>query len=393
LHRIVREHLETFLALARAGDPDLRPVRPAAERALREYLRCGIPAHGFARVRCASCAHEYLVAFSCKVRDLCPSCGTRRMVETAAHLVDAVLPRVPYRQWVLSVPKRVRWFLKHEPEVVDGLARVFLRLVESTLRRASPAAPRSAQLGAILFVHRFGDALNSHVHFHVLVTDGLFSAAPDDPDQAVFHPAVDLDAVMVREVGAQLRRRGLRWLVKHEHLDAAAARDMQTWDHDGGWSVDARVQVPAWDRHGLERLARYCARPALAGERLGRLSADTLVYRLRRPALDGRTEILLTPLEFLGRLVDLLGPPRKHRHRYYGVLAPAARLRQAVTATAGPAGTVLQELEAARAAMGLGETKPGRQPASRSWALLLARIYENRPLQCPQYKSDSVWES
>ena len=113
LHRTVREHLETFLVRARSSDPDLRPIRPAAERALRDYLRCGIPAHGFARVYCHSCRHDYLVPFSCKVRDLCPSCGARRMVETAAHLVDTVLPRVPYRQWVVSVPKRVRWFLKH----------------------------------------------------------------------------------------------------------------------------------------------------------------------------------------------------------------------------------------------------------------------------------------
>ena len=357
LHRTVREHLETFLAVAQAGDDDLRPVRPAAERALREYLRCGIPAHGFARVRCAACKHEYLVAFSCKVRDLCPSCGTRRMVETAAHLVDDVLPRVPFRQWVLSVPKRVRWHLMHDPAVVDGFARVFLRLIETTLRQASPGAPKDAQFGAILFVHRFGDALNSHIHFHVLVTDGVFSADPQDPTRAEFHPATTLDAAKVKAVADQMRHRGLRWLVRHEHLDANAAQDMGEWRHAGGWSVDASVHLPGWDRHGLERLARYCARPALAAGRLGRLNDDLLVYRLRRSAMDGRTEILLTPLQFLARLVDLLAPPRKHRHRYFGVLAPRARLRPVVTATAGPAGTVLQELATASKAMGLGETR------------------------------------
>ena len=127
--------------------------------------------------------------------------------------------------------------------------------------------------------------------------------------------------------------------------------------HAGGWSVDASVHLPGWDRHGLERLARYCARPALAAGRLGRLSDDLLVYRLRRPAMDGRTEILLSPLQFLARLVDLLAPPRKHRHRYFGVLAPRARLRPVVTATAGPAGTVLQELAAASKAMGLSESR------------------------------------
>jgi hypothetical protein len=135
----------------------------------------------------------------------------------------------------------------------------------------------------------------------------------------------------------------------------------------------------------LERLVRYCARPPLASGRLGRLGADTLVYRLRRPLLDGRTEIFLRPVDLLARLVDLLTPPRKHRHRYCGVLAPAARLRRAVTATAGPAGTVLQALESAREAMGLvAEAQGPRRPASRSWAMLLARIYENRPLQCPR---------
>ena len=87
----------------------------------------------------------------------------------------------------------------------------------------------------------------------------------------------------------------------------------------------------------------------------GRLNADTLVYRLRRPRPDGRTEILLSPLEFLERVVDLLAPPRKHRHRYCGVFAPGAKLRRAVTQTAGPAGTMLLALERARAAMGMAD--------------------------------------
>ncbi len=129
---------------------------------------------------------------------------------------------------------------------------------------------------------------------------------------------------------------------------------------------------------------RYCVRPALAAGRLGRLNADTLVYRLRRSRSDGRTEILLSPLEFLERVVDLLAPPRKHRHRYCGVLAPGAKLHRAVTATAGPAGTVLQALDRARAAMGLTEVTAPRPKASRSWALLLARIYDARALQCPR---------
>jgi hypothetical protein len=64
----------------------------------RAYLRCGILAHGFARVRCDACAAERLVAFSCKGRGVCPSCNARRMVEVAAHLTDHVLPPLPVRR-------------------------------------------------------------------------------------------------------------------------------------------------------------------------------------------------------------------------------------------------------------------------------------------------------
>jgi hypothetical protein len=81
--------------------------------------------------------------------------------------------------------------LRHKPEVISGLLTVFLRAVETTIRQGSPGAPPEARFGAVAFVHRFGSYLNSHVHFHVLVTDGVFSAGDDG--EAVFHPALDLD--------------------------------------------------------------------------------------------------------------------------------------------------------------------------------------------------------
>ena len=78
----------------------------------RKYLECGILAHGFARVWCEDCAHDYLLAFSCQGRAVCPSCNARRMEQTAAHLVEHVLPHLPVRQWVLSVPMRLRYFMQ-----------------------------------------------------------------------------------------------------------------------------------------------------------------------------------------------------------------------------------------------------------------------------------------
>jgi hypothetical protein len=101
LYGVVQAELEGFLAQAQARE---RPVPRFVERELRAFLACGILAHGFVRVRCDACASERLVAFACKGRGFCPSCGGRRMADTAAHLVDRVLPQVLVRQWVLSLP-------------------------------------------------------------------------------------------------------------------------------------------------------------------------------------------------------------------------------------------------------------------------------------------------
>jgi len=82
------------------------------QREFTEYLKCGRFGMAFLRVRCGDCHAEKLVAFSCKRRGFCPSCGARRMVESAALLIDEVLPAVPMRQWVLSVPLRCAFCLR-----------------------------------------------------------------------------------------------------------------------------------------------------------------------------------------------------------------------------------------------------------------------------------------
>jgi hypothetical protein len=77
----------------------------------------------------------FIVAFSCKGRGLCPSCNARRMAETAAHLVDHVIPPLPVRQWVLSVPKRLRWYLEREPRAISAVLCILLRVIEAHLRQ------------------------------------------------------------------------------------------------------------------------------------------------------------------------------------------------------------------------------------------------------------------
>jgi ribosomal protein S27E len=87
------------------------------------------PIYGFLRVACEGCSHEKLVAFSCKRRGFCPSCGGRRMAETAAFLMDEVFPRVPIRQWVLSFPFPLRYLMASNSRVQSAILAITLRVI------------------------------------------------------------------------------------------------------------------------------------------------------------------------------------------------------------------------------------------------------------------------
>jgi hypothetical protein len=262
------------------------------------------------------------------------------MVETAAHLTDNVLPPLPVRQWVLSVPDhasrsaRIRPFLHHNPAIASSVLRIFLRAIRSTLRRASPGASPRAQIGAVSFLHRFGSALNAHFHCHVCVIDGVFGVDPHGG--ARFHEATHLTPSDWQQLQQTVRQRVLRYFHRHGLLERHVTDDMRSWQASGGFSVDASVHIPAWDRAGLERLLRYCARPPFALQRLelrahGEADAGStrVVYRLPRPTPDGSTALSLTPLETLQRLALLIPPPRLHRARLRprvatGTLRPGA---------------------------------------------------------------------
>ncbi len=326
----MQNHLETFLALCR-DDWEEESVSPHAERELRRFLECGVLAYGFARARCDDCGHDFLIAFSCQGRGVCPSCNTRRMAETAAHLADHVLPRLPVRQWVLSLPKRLRYPLQHDREALDSALRSVLDAVEQQRSRCPGAGPK-ARTGAVACIHRFGASLNPPPHFHVCVIDGVFEP---DPERGVrFIAAEELDAEDAEAVQTQVRRRILRAFEGRGRLEKADRQEMEQWEHGGGFSLDASVRIEAHDRQGLERLLRYCARPPFAAERQEELDAQRLIYPLPKPGPDGRTQLILTPLQLIGRIAALVPPPRQHRHRYYGVLAPNSPLRPAVTALA-----------------------------------------------------------
>jgi hypothetical protein len=125
----------------------------------------------------------------------------------------------------------------------------------------------------------------------------------------------------------------------------------------------------ARSRRPLERLLRYCARPPFALERLELLDAERVVYRLPKPQRDGTTALTLTPLELIDHLAALIPPPRRHRHRYHGVLAPNAPLRAAAIAF----GREVADATGSPTAVSSPPRAPAsnaRSPARYLWAML-----------------------
>jgi len=256
------------------------------------------------------------------------------------------------------------------------------------------------------------------VHFHVCVVDGVFEVEQGEADATAtapgviygapklrFHPVSGIDETAVAQVQADLRRRILRAFVGRGLLESCDAKEMLAYQHSG-FSVDAGVCIEAHDRAALERLLRYCARPPFAMDRLHKQGAE-LVYRCAKqhsePVGGKVAELVLTPLELIGRIAALVPPPRTHRHRYFGVLAPNSPLRASVTAMAAPAqqaSVQTGQVDTSEGAPGVvpdgnalgGGTQlpqpaqpdpPKRSPAHYLWAVLIARIYEVFPLLCP----------
>jgi ribosomal protein S27E len=144
LYQIVDEYYPAFKQHLESQDASLPGY---VEQEFEEYLKCGRLEHGFLRVRCDTCHAEQLVAFSCKRRGFCPSCGARRMAESALLLVDEVFPEQPVRQWVLSVPYPMRFLFASRPEIMGrvlgivyrGIATHLIKKAGLPVRRPRPA--------------------------------------------------------------------------------------------------------------------------------------------------------------------------------------------------------------------------------------------------------------
>jgi len=171
LYQLVLQHLVSFVTN--------EDVPAFAGRALRKFLTCGVLSEGFARVRCPECHEENLVAFSCKDRGFCPSCMSRRAAQTAANLIDFVLPSQPLRQWVFVLPFDLHARVSRDPALESAVLGGFIEELTAHLRAVTGTEEPLGQAGSISFSQKFGSSVNLHVHWHVLALDGVYTRDTD----------------------------------------------------------------------------------------------------------------------------------------------------------------------------------------------------------------------
>lgn len=424
---MLAEHLETFLA--RIADDDSRAGLPRfVVRELRDFLQCGVLSAGFCRVFCPACKSDALVAFSCKHRGFCPSCGSRRMADTAAWLVDRVFPDdVPVRQWVLSLPYPIRFLCAFDPEVARGVRSILIRAVSSFyVRNARQRGIENTKAAAVAFQQRFDQSLRLNFHYHCLWVDGSFTCSLSKT-RADFHAVSNVTDKDVECLVRAIRGRVLRFLRRigkltdqhgvdqdaldsslHQTLGAAAVqgrialgpkagayvprvgqgsqpqREFASGPlcaHLDGFSMHAAVRVPAGATQRLEKLIRYVSRPPIVEERLSLTDDGKVCYRFKTTFRDGSSRVVLDPLTFIERLAALVPRPVVRLVTYHGLFAPAAPLRDRVVP---PAPCIAEATSNATAsctrATTTADTNPPTKPTKPkrkrySWAELMQRVF------------------
>ena len=374
LYQIIEEYYPEFQASLEANG---RTLPRYVQREFEDFLTCGRLEFGFMRVRCEDCKYERLVAFSCKRRGFCPSFGARRMAESAALLVDEVLPQEPMRQWVLSFPFQLRFLFASYPELMGQVLGIVYRTLSTHLIKKAGFTKTAAQTGAVTLIQRFGSALNLNIHFHMLFLDGVY--AEDAYGKMRFHrvsaPTIgelsSLAHTLSQRIARFLERKGLLerdaensyLLLEQSDEDVMAplhghsityrvaigsqlGRKVMTLQtqpsksqnsglervaKEAGFSLHAGVSAEAHQRDKLEKLCRYISRPAVSEKRLALTTNGKIRYQLKTAYRDGTTHVIFEPLDFIAKLAALVPKPRANLTRFHGVFAPNSKHRVQVT--------------------------------------------------------------
>lgn len=384
LYKVVANNLETWLEKRRMESAS--PLPEFVETSLRSYLSCGILEQGFILVSCDECENAIPVAHSCK-RHSCPSCAAKRSAEISSHLIDNVLPRVAYRQYVVTFPHKLRFWLATSRVLTNLVHSITIKMIASYYEEmAEQRGIEDPVTGGASFLQRFGSALNLNVHQHTLIAEGVWSEVSGEP--RFYHlpgPTNEHIADMVEAIAGaviellqnkgylpgeydEVDRPDLPSLLDKVFADshaltaallASAQMKIAFGEHAGqkvrkigqgfgyqgevglvkgkrlasanGFTIHANRYIGKRERRKLEKLISYASRGPFSHERLSLKDPANpqgdLVYQLKTPWHDGTNAIVLSQMELIEKLAALVPPRYLHQTRYFGAFASASKMR------------------------------------------------------------------
>lgn len=413
LYRVIAKHIKTFFKKCEeSGHPAPNFIRKEFEA----FLRCGVLAYGFARVYFQECKYDRLIGFSCKKRGFCGSCLARRMSEISGHLLDEIIPPIPTRQWVLSMPAPLRYLIAYDNSALNKVMTIFMNAMSSYLRtKAKNSGGKALEArdyfaGSVSVVQRFGSALNLNTHIHSQISDGVYVLLPNDSINFLRVPPPS--EAEIKKIAIKIARRIHSYLekrIEHDNHDellekqpllakcyaasmryisafglslgkpllriidqkasTAEARDDRTVM---GFNLHVSEAIDSDDRAGLERVLRYMGRSPLSNDRL-KMAPDgkRLILTLKSKWRDGTEKILLSPSDLIERLVALIPPPKKNQIRYHGFLGPNSKLRR----------ELISDMQSA------SHKSNDKKIYRPDFAQLMARVFEIDVLECPRCHS------
>ena len=295
--------------------------RPVIRSAIDKFLKCGDLKEGFARVRCPDCGKELFLAFSCRQRGACPSCAQKRALLLAHRLNDEVLADVPHRQWVFTIPRRLRVYFRYDRSLLGKLCHA----AWETLRDVY-ALEVDGDCGVpamIAAVQTFGSLINFNAHIHALVAEGVFT------DSGHFVPIPD---VIMQRAEEFWQERVFALLLDEHKINDEIAASMRGWKHSG-FSVDNSVRIEHGDKAGMQRLVEYVSRCPFSLSRMVSVTDDgKILYRASfanclpfpisgdKDLMKGipRNFEVFEPLDFLAAVTQHIPDKGDHTINYFG---------------------------------------------------------------------------
>jgi hypothetical protein len=295
------------------------PLTSAQKRVLTDLAQCRTAALGGHVDSCPSCGYEQPSYNSCRNRH-CPKCQALAQEKWIAQRGERLLD-VGHFHVVFTLPSELRLLAKLAPR--DVFNALFRAAAETLLELGHNRL--GATIGATLVLHTWTRELSFHPHVHAIVTAGGLAL-----DGARFFRSRRDYLFPVKVMGKLLRGKVLARL-SEAHAAGAFAHVQAFGDPSAFPRLVAKVAKLSWNvyakapfgtsKHVVAYLGRYTHRVGIANSRLLEVTDERVVFRTRGEATE-----TLSPVEFLGRLVQHLLPDSFHKIRHVGLYASPTKL-------------------------------------------------------------------